>query len=196
MRDELHGDGPEEHISQPELFDLFGCLTKSPAGPGLTASLASGCRNGYSGTVEQIVDSALGLLTLDVPVPMTVEQLVDVLQFFDAPPLVSQQVIDVPRDHPRGHPAANLGSRAAAGGTAGGSTDDPLLSQRRPLTFQFHVVVGVVFKVFAQDRVQQGLRHPQFPALQLMCSTLRMRRLKRCFALFPSPRKVRGSPGR
>ena len=32
---------------------------------------------------------------------------------------------------------------------------------------------------------QQRLRHPQFPALQLMCSTLRMRRLKGFFRTFP-----------
>ena len=35
-------------------------------------------------TVEQIVDTVPGLPTLDAPVPLMVEQLVDVLRFFDA----------------------------------------------------------------------------------------------------------------
>ena len=34
-------------------------------------------------TVDQTVDAVPGLPTLDVPVPLLVEQLVDVLQFFD-----------------------------------------------------------------------------------------------------------------
>ena len=45
--------------------------------------------------MEQIVGFAPGLPMLDVPVPLMVEQLVDVLQFVDALVLVAEQVIDV-----------------------------------------------------------------------------------------------------
>ena len=48
-------------------------------------------------TVVHIVDAVLGLPTLDVPVPLMVEQLVDVLRFFDALVPVAEQVIDVPK---------------------------------------------------------------------------------------------------
>ena len=80
-------------------------------------------------TVEQIVDAVPGLPTLEAPVPLMVEQLVDVLQFFDALLLVAEQVIDVPQDHSRGHPDANPSSRPAAGGTVGGSANNPVFSQ-------------------------------------------------------------------
>ena len=46
------------------------------------------------------------------------------------------------------------------------------------------------FKIIAQDRV-----HPQFDALQLIGSTLRMRCFKLFFALMPHRIKVRKSPG-
>ena len=68
--------------------------------------------------VDQIVDVPW-LPTLDGPVPLMVEQLVDVLQILDALIRVAEQAFDVPRVHP----AANLGSRAAAGGTAGVTRD-------------------------------------------------------------------------
>ena len=48
-------------------------------------------------TVDQIVDAVPGLPTLDGPVPLMVEQLVDVLQLFDALIPVTEQVIDVPK---------------------------------------------------------------------------------------------------
>ena len=48
-------------------------------------------------TVDQIVDAVPGLPTLDGPVPFMVEQLVDVLQVFDALILVAEQVVDVPK---------------------------------------------------------------------------------------------------
>ena len=47
--------------------------------------------------VDQIADAVPGLPTLDVPVPLMVEQLVDMLQFFDALSLVAEQVTDVPK---------------------------------------------------------------------------------------------------
>ena len=48
-------------------------------------------------TVDQIVDAVPGLPTLDAPVPLMVEQLVDVLQFVDALEPVVEQVIEVPK---------------------------------------------------------------------------------------------------
>ena len=48
-------------------------------------------------TVDQIVDAVPGSATLDGPVPVVVEQLVDVLQLFDALIPVAEQVIDVPK---------------------------------------------------------------------------------------------------
>ena len=48
-------------------------------------------------TVVQIVDSPLVVPSLDVPVPLMVEQLVDVLQFFDALSPDAEQVIEVPK---------------------------------------------------------------------------------------------------
>ena len=59
-------------------------LTKSLAGRGLH-------------TAEQMVDSAPVVPILDILVPLMVEQLVDVLQFFDALFPVVEQVIDVPK---------------------------------------------------------------------------------------------------
>ena len=47
--------------------------------------------------MDQIVDAVPGLPTLDGPVPLMVEQLVDVLQLFDALVPVTEQVIDVPK---------------------------------------------------------------------------------------------------
>ena len=47
--------------------------------------------------MDQIVDAVSGPPTLDGPVPLMVEQLVDVLQLFDALTPVAEQVIDVPK---------------------------------------------------------------------------------------------------
>ena len=44
-------------------------------------------------TMDQIVDAVPGLPTLDGPVPLMVEQLVDVLQLFDALIPVAEQVV-------------------------------------------------------------------------------------------------------
>ena len=48
-------------------------------------------------TVDQTVDAVPGLPTLDAPVPLMVEQLVDVLRFVDALVPVAEQVIEVPK---------------------------------------------------------------------------------------------------
>ena len=75
-------------------------------------------------TVEQIVDAVPLVPLLDDPVPQTVEQMVDVLRFFDTLCPVSEQVIEVPKILPED---ATFLSRHAAGGTAGGSADARIL---------------------------------------------------------------------
>ena len=96
--------------------------------------------------------------------------------------------------HHRGHPAANLGSRAGAGGHF----------------FLKHIPVprglwrhlqGFLpeqsFPAFSGgSRPGQGSTAPSSSSVSLctadMCSTLRMRRLKRFFALFPRSKKCEG----
>ena len=95
VRDELHGDDPEEPTLQLELFELFD---EEPGGS--RPDRHGGVRpqeRVQRHTVEQIVDAVPGLPTHEAPVPVMVEQLVDVLQFFDALLLVAVQVIDVPK---------------------------------------------------------------------------------------------------
>ena len=72
-------------------------------------------------TVDQIVDAVPGLPRLDVPVPRTVEQLVDVLQLFDALTPVAEQVIDVPKIFMERIPPRTSVREAADSGTVGGS---------------------------------------------------------------------------
>ena len=49
-------------------------------------------------TVEQIIEAFVRVPMLDVPVPLMVEQLPDVLQFFATfMPVVAEQVVDVPK---------------------------------------------------------------------------------------------------
>ena len=74
---------------------------------------------------DQIVDVP-GLPLLDGPVPLVVEQLVDVLQFLDALILVAEQVIDVPKFFVECIPP-RTSVRVAAGRTAGGSTYDRVI---------------------------------------------------------------------
>ena len=75
--DELHGDAPGEPTSQPELFELSD---EEPGGP--RPDCLAGVRpqeRVQQHAVEQIVDAVPGLPSLDAPVPLVVEQLVDVL---------------------------------------------------------------------------------------------------------------------
>ena len=96
-------------------------------------------------TVEQIIETFVPAQILDAPVPQSVDQLVDVLKII--------------------------------GGTVGGSANSPFLRRTDLLIFQFRViVVGVsqflmiscqdvaveVFKVSAQDKVQQHLVEHNF----------------------------------
>ena len=70
-----------------------------PPGRGLTASLASGRRSGFSSTSWTSLSTPARLRwpILDVPVPMKGDQLVDVLRFFDTLCPVAEQVIAVPK---------------------------------------------------------------------------------------------------
>ena len=80
---------------------LHGQVTEAPLSQGsqpAPLSEVAGWQSRVSRhTVDQIVDAVLGLPTLDGPVPLVVEQLVDVLQLFDALIPVAKQVIDVPK---------------------------------------------------------------------------------------------------
>ena len=158
--------------------------------------------------MQHIIETFVPVPMLDVPVPLMVEQLVDVLQFFDTfLPVVAEQVIDVPKiifeDIPTRTPL-----REPQLWNSWRKCQQSLFSSSRPLTFQFLVVVGVsqIFKVSSQNRVQQLVvvdvfkvffifvvflhqRHPHFFALQSMRSTLRMSRLTGFFALFPGLKK-------
>ena len=131
-------------------------------------------------TVEQILDAVSP--TLDVPVPLMGEQLVDVLRFFDTLSPVAEQVIDVPsrtslRD-------ACVASRSWW--NRWWKCQQPCTFLSRKLTFQF---VAEVFKVLAQERIRQ--RHLLF-SLQLFRMMTRMSLVKGFFALFPVLKKCEG----
>ena len=120
-------------------------------------------------TVEPIVDAVPLVPLLDDPVPQTVEQLQDVLQFFDRLSTVPEPVIEVPKIFTEDVPYARGLAYYAAGRTAGGSADDLSMSSllhalleytgsglwSRTLTFQLWVAVELVevFPVFSQDRI-------------------------------------------
>ena len=81
-------------------------------------------------TMEHIADlvcCAPLVQTLDAPVPQTVEQLPDVLRFFDRLTTIPEQVIEVPKIITEDVPMRGLAC-CAAGRTGGGSADDHLLS--------------------------------------------------------------------
>ena len=143
--------------------------------------------HGHVPEQDQIVDTAPALPILDVPVPLMGEQLVDVLRFFDTLCPVAEQVIDVPKIILEDMPSRRLCRDPQQAEQLVEVPNCPVLFSRK-LTFQFLVVEGdmQIFKVFAQDRVQQRSRHPQFLALQLIGSTLRIRRFTGFLALFPA----------
>ena len=64
---------------------------------------------------------------LDALVPQTVEQLPDVLQFFDTLTTDPEQVVEVPKIFPKDVPMRAVFRDPAAGRTAGGSADDRIL---------------------------------------------------------------------
>ena len=115
-------------------------------------------------TMEHIVDfvcCAPMVQILDAPVPQTVEQLPDVLQFFGTLTTDPEQVIEVPKILPEDVPMrAVLRDPQLAEQLVEVPQSYPILGcsyvWSRTLTFQFLVVVGgvLVFKVLFPDRVQ------------------------------------------
>ena len=77
-------------------------------------------------TVEQIVDAVSLVPLLDDPLPQTVEQLPNIVQFFAALSPVPEKFVEVPKILPHGVPPRRL-CRHAAGGTAGGGANDCFL---------------------------------------------------------------------
>ena len=78
------------------LFDLFAEDTEG-ARPDRIATLSGPQERDLRRTVEQIVDEVSLVPLLDDPVPQMVEQLPDVLRFFDRFATVPEQVIAVPK---------------------------------------------------------------------------------------------------
>ena len=127
---------------------------------------------GLQRTVEQIVDPVLVVPLLHDVEPQMVEQLVDVLSPFDfqvpeqgVPSRRScrePQLAEVPTilyfpmqtvDNPV--PGARVRRRGDLRRFTLDRVQQRLLEQSRTSTFQFRVVVGAVFKVFSQNRIQQ-----------------------------------------
>ena len=77
-------------------FDLYDEYTEG-ARPDRIATLSGPHARVQRRTVEQIVDAVPLVPLLDDPVPQTVEQLPDVLRFFDRFATVPEQVIEVPK---------------------------------------------------------------------------------------------------
>ena len=145
---------------QPELFSLYD-EEPGRSRPDRMPTLSGPQERDLRRTVQQIVDVPLVPL-LDDPVPQMVEQLPDVLRFFDLLLPVPEQVIEVPKILLGDVPVRSV-------------LRDPQLVEQLvevptvvsysslqrtwsiPLTFQFLVVEGdsQVFKVFFPDRVQQ-----------------------------------------
>ena len=109
------------------LFDLFEEDTEG-ARPDRIATLSGPHARVQRRTVQQIVDAVSLVPLLDDPVPQMVEQLPDVLRFFDRFATVPEQVIAVPKIYIEERPYARGSACYAAGRTAGGSADDHLLS--------------------------------------------------------------------
>ena len=98
-RVELHGDGPEPPLTHTHTHtsrSSSASTTKSGSRPDRLAGVRPQQRVQWH-TVDQTVDAVPGLPTLDAPVPLVVDQLVDVLRFVDALVLVAEQVIEVPK---------------------------------------------------------------------------------------------------
>ena len=104
-------------------FDLYDEYTEG-ARPDRIATLSGPHERVQRRTVGQIVDAVSLVPLLDDPVPQTVEQLPDVLRFFDRFATVPEQVIAVPKIPHRGRHHARGFACYAAGRTAGGSADD------------------------------------------------------------------------
>ena len=92
-------------------FDLYDEYTEG-ARPDRIATLSGPHARVQRRTVEQIVDAVPLVPLLDDPVPQTVEQLPDVLRFFDKFATVPEQVIAVPTVLHRGRPPMRAVLRA------------------------------------------------------------------------------------
>ena len=160
-------------------------------------------------TVERIIETFVPVPMLDVPVPLMVEQLVDVLQFFDTfLPVVAEQVIDVPKiifeDIPTRTPLCEpqLVEQLAEVPTehvfVEQTVDIPVPGGGGRLADLQGFLPEQSSTACGCGRLQGFLRlrgfspqqrHPHFFALQSMRSTLRMSRLTGFFALFPGLKK-------
>ena len=83
---------------QPGKRCSSSCLTKTPRGCGPGFSLSLGRKNGFQRQVVHITDLVRVtpmVQILDAPVPQTVEQLQDIMLFFDTLPPIPEQVIEV-----------------------------------------------------------------------------------------------------
>ena len=156
--------------------------------------------------MEQLAEFAPMVQILDDPVPLMVEQLVDVLQLFDALVPVAEQVIDVPKIILEDIPTRIIRKPQLAEQLVdvptepafGEQTVDIPVPRGRGRHLQGFLpeqssTASVVEQIVhipvpggglpgSRPRQVQQL-HPHFLALQL-CSTMRMRRLKGVFALF------------
>ena len=183
---------------------------------GWIRSIGQGACFGMGRTVVQIVDSPLVVPSLDVLVPLMVEQLVDVLQFLNALSPVAEQVIDVPKIiieliPPRTSvrepqwaeqlvevptvlcflkQIVDIPVPGRGGRLAGLQVFHLEQSATAPFyeqTVDIPPFLVEVFKVFARDKVH--VHHPHLLTLQLVFMRTRTSLVKAFFALFPVPKK-------
>ena len=104
-REECRGVGREMNFTatirdpptpQPELFSFFA---EEPGGtrPDRIATLSGPQERDLRRTVQQIVDAVPLVPCLEDPAPQMVDQLQDIMRFFDALMPVLEQVIEVPK---------------------------------------------------------------------------------------------------
>ena len=96
VRDEVHGQVPEEPTSQAAGPEYFSLDVEDVPAAGMRPRVLAEPRpqeRVTRDTMEHIVD----FVCLDAPVPQTMEQLLDVLQFLDALTTDPEQVIEVPK---------------------------------------------------------------------------------------------------
>ena len=115
-REVLHGHVPEAPPPSSPQGSRPPCLGE-PRGPQERIQMR---------TMEQLADVVPMVQILDIPVPQMVEQLADIMRFFDTL-VVPEQVIEVPKIPAFRCPCAHRRARSAAGGTAGGSADDRII---------------------------------------------------------------------
>ena len=152
-------------------------------------------------SVVQIVDSPLVVPSLNVPVPLLVEQTAEILQFFDALSPVAEQVIDVLL-------AEQLVEVPSVLYFLKQKVDIPVPGggERPACLHAFHPEQSSTAPPFSEQIVDipapggglQGFRIRRrhlLLSLQLVYMRTRMSIVKGFFALFPRPEKVRRSHG-